>query len=1045
MEDPKIKNQYRFQEVARQPLPNFAEAEPLPLYGERDSTQKGFLENVFERPVGLGRDIAELFPDVKEARASIEQLKKINPSAGAEAEKMLWEKPTAAKVIGDTLGTALWAVPLPMANALKAAPLLKSFVAGGMYGAAFAGADAIAEGKSLEKTLTEMTTGAIIGAPLMMGGDLIYKFGVKLPIKKFLIPKTPESIKRFLYPVISRLRDMGTIPKEIADDFEKIGVESKQMAGSSVAELSDVGLSPTPRLFWWQKKVPMLNRDEAWRGENSVLDILMRRSSETPPVKEIPVAEKEIGAIPKELQPLAQEARKYKSAEEFVNSQGKTVFRASSRPNDITKSDLPFTVNKNVAEQFEKGSKKGGTTQEFILSKDAKILSEKDNPYLKMMRRFSVDNPQYTILKSKALDFAEKKGFDAVDFSSLPEGEITVLKGKDVLKTKSELIDRYNQAIKQVEPEVKPIPKEELGLSDKIQKAAQAARKVYDEIITLAGDVGMQTQKRQFYFTHHIPNPQTVALSETEKTALATAKTTAEREAIHLQSKAKESLRRDILENMVYKEKAFNNIEKAASVLDGWSEYVLTGQRIINEKNKPFFEYLIKTGQAKSLEEAEGKAFRDFLRRPLPRIPRFGPLEYSRELNVPIYDPDPRRVIPSYVLNAYTRLETARSFGPQNQKLNAMLNKIRKTEGVEVARDVDKLIRTITGQIDRAPAREKLSITLRMLQVPKLSFGQILNISQSYLNTWLGADLGSMAYGLQSAFKDAGVREGLRAGATLQSVINQQLAYFGGGQNFANNILKYTGFNWTELFNRTVTANATKKYVEKTFDKLKANPDNRFLRWRLEEFMINPDEALAKGALTETETLRAMNKGTIMMQFLSDPLYLPEFASSPEGKAFFQFKNYSYNQAIFVKRQLLNPNIPLTHKLRSLLILGTIFPMSGEVALDVRSLLTGAKRPTKAWDRYWSNISNAGTFGLWTDFIESAHYRQVAETIGGPTVGTIADLTENFLASIEKGEPTAGLMKSVFQQTGVLRPVGNYLYPTRRKGMGDVFEFWENL
>jgi len=411
-------------------------------------------------------------------------------------------------------------------------------------------------------------------------------------------------------------------------------------------------------------------------------------------------------------------------------------------------------------------------------------------------------------------------------------------------------------------------------------------------------------------------------------------------------------------------------------------------------------------------------------------------------LNIPIYDPDPRRVIPSYILNAYTRLETAKSFGPQNQKLNAMLNKIRKTEGVEVARDVDRLIRTITGQVNRAPAREKLSTTLRMLQTPKLSFGQILNISQSYLNTWLGTDLGAMAYGLQSAFKDTGIREGLRAGATLQSVINQQVAYFGGGQNFANNILKYTGFTWTELFNRTVTANASKKYVEKTFDKLKANPDNQFLRMRLEEFMISPNDALARGALTEAEILRAMNKGSIMMQFLADPLYLPQFASSPEGKVFFQFKNYSYNQAIFVKRELLrNPR----SFIRTLLILGTIFPMSGEVILDVRSLLTGIKRPTKAWDRYWSNIANAGTFGLWIDFMESAQYRQVAEAIGGPTIGTIADLTENFLASVEKGEPTAGFMKAVFQQTGVLRPVGNYLYPTRRKGMGDVFEFWENL
>ena len=48
--------------------------------------------------------------------------------------------------------------------------------------------------------------------------------------------------------------------------------------------------------------------------------------------------------------------------------------------------------------------------------------------------------------------------------------------------------------------------------------------------------------------------------------------------------------------------------------------------------------------------------------------------------------------------------------------------------------------------------------------------------------------------------------------------------------------------------------------------------------------------------------------------------------------------------------------------------------MVGEVTSDIRSLITGSKRPTKALDRYLSNIANAGTFGLALDLWESAKF-----------------------------------------------------------------------
>ncbi len=867
MAEVETKTQYRFQEVARNPLPNFAKAEPFPLENvEKDPWWKTTYKSVFSAPIGLGEDLAELFPEVQEARV---QMAKIRAKGGEyvkiadDMEASLGQFPTNTEAIGNMLGTALWVAPVPLFKGIKAMPALASIVRGGVYGAGFAGADAMAEGKKLEEIASASIVGGVIGAPLGLATHGIFKLGLKVPQKMAASLKSSETIERLSYPVISRLKTFGEAGKIISDRFYKAGIEAKRKIGVAMLKMNEVGLVEIPRLFPWQKKGALLSTVSAWRGENSLLDVLT---------------------------------------------------------------------------------------------------------------------------------------------------------GKSLLKN--------------------AVPA--------VKKAATLSRKILNEIVSAADDSALLIGKRQNYFTHLTPSPKKVLLSEAEKIALGKAETVVERNAIYLQSNLKESLRRDILENAVFKQKAFRDVEGAAKVLDSWANYVQGGKRVINKKVKPFLDYIVKTGQAKSLKEAEAKAFRDFIQRPLPRLPQYGPLEYSRKINLPFWDPDPRRVLPTYTVGAITRIEAAQGFGPKNEILNQLIKKVGTTKGVEAAREVDVLVRKITGQIRNAPIREQVSMTLRMIQTPKLAFAQTLNIGQN-LNTLLATDLGALAYGLESAFTNKGVQGALRSGAILQSVLQRELTYAGGGLNFANKILKYTGFTWTELFNRTVASNAGMKYAQKTLEKLKKNPTNKFLRWRLEEMQISPAKALKRGKLVEAELLRAGNVMSMTTQFVSEPLHLPAWASSPEGKVVFQFKNFAYNQAKFVKRQLFNPRIPLSRKTRTLLILSIVYPMSGEVLGDVRAMLTGVKRPTNAWDRYWSNIATAGTFGLALDVWDSARFRSIAESLGGPTLGTIADVTENFVSSVEKGKPTAGFMKSLFRQTGVLRPVGNYLYPTKRKNMGDVFEFWEDL
>ena len=860
------KKRFRFEEVAEMPLPRFPDAEPIEY---RKPTVKEVGKQIFKAPIGLGKNIAELYPDVKYARTEVERLRAKGGEYVNIADKMedlIGQYPTKSKVIGNAIGTAMWLAPAPLAKTLKSAPLLRSFVSGGFFGASYGFADALAEGKTIEQSLVRGIKGGVIGAPLGAISGVVLQHGLKIPknLAGWVKDKTPEGIKgainTILSPTMNRIKALGKQGEIIVEKFQKAGIEAKIKMADATAKMGRVGLVQLKKLFPWQKTTPVLSAEQAWRGENSVLDVLM------------------------------------------------------------------------------------GTASSKVASKE-------------------------------------------------------------------------------------------------VRAAAKVARKILDEVRESADDVGVLIGRRQNYVSHLVPSADKMALSRVEERALSTAKTVAEREAIYLQSHLKESVRRDVIENAVHKLKKFKTIEEAGGVLNSWSYFVQGGGRI-DKKIKPMIEYFIKTGQATSVGQAQSLALKQFVERDLSKLPKFGPLEYPRLLDFPFWDPDPRRFLPTYTFGAIARIETAGQFGVGGQVMADLLKELKVSGGLNTYKLANKLVRTVTGQIERSPVNTKASFFLRSLQVPKLAYAQIVNLGQS-LNTLLASDLGSLSYGLQSAFKNKGIQNALESGAILNSVINQQLSYMG-GTNFANNLLKYTGFTWTEMFNRTVAANAGMKYAEITLNKLKRNPTNKVLMWRLQELGINPVEALKKGSLIKGDLLKAGNLFTAKTQFLSEPLNLPAWASSPEGKIVFQFKNYAYNQALLVKDQLFNKSIPLSRKFRTLAILGIAFPMTGEVLGDVRSLITGAKRPTKAWDRYWSNIAMAGTFGLALDFWESAKYRSVASSIGGPTIGSIADLSAGFVASIEKGEVTTGFQKSALRQFG-LSPISNRLFPTRRKNMGEALDFWDNL
>jgi hypothetical protein len=148
------------------------------------------------------------------------------------------------------------------------------------------------------------------------------------------------------------------------------------------------------------------------------------------------------------IDPLLEEARKYKSAEEFIKAQGMPVYRGGYyKEGQVSgKYGTPTTVDKNIAQQYADVSpfKK---VVELVIDKNAKILDYKDIP----KELFHNEN---WVKEDLVYDYAKANGYDAIDLRPsggkfLSEQEIKVI-NPAVLKTTQELTDIYNQATKGV-------------------------------------------------------------------------------------------------------------------------------------------------------------------------------------------------------------------------------------------------------------------------------------------------------------------------------------------------------------------------------------------------------------------------------------------------------------------------------------------------------------------------------------------------------------------------------------------------------------------
>jgi hypothetical protein len=139
---------------------------------------------------------------------------------------------------------------------------------------------------------------------------------------------------------------------------------------------------------------------------------------------------------------IENEAKKYKTAEEFVKAQGTPVFRgvmkgtkefSPSSSGAFNEYGFSVSADKKVANKYRAG---GGVIEGYIEPK-AKIKIEPN--------QFGDKEPGY-MLDIEKVKQAKKEGYDGYTFTN-KDGELeTLIFNKEIIKTKSQLTDIWNKA-----------------------------------------------------------------------------------------------------------------------------------------------------------------------------------------------------------------------------------------------------------------------------------------------------------------------------------------------------------------------------------------------------------------------------------------------------------------------------------------------------------------------------------------------------------------------------------------------------------------------
>lgn len=210
---------------------------------------------------------------------------------------------------------------------------------------------------------------------------------------------------------------------------------------------------------------------------------------------------------------------------------------------------------------------------------------------------------------------------------------------------------------------------------------------------------------------------------------------------------------------------------------------------------------------------------------------------------------------------------------------------------------------------------------------------------------------------------------------------------------------------------------------------------------QLQALGIDTEKLRATGGyLSQDEVLNAAMKHIEWSQGGDNPLDYPLYANTPGGKVAYQFKNLVIHQAEVVGKAIVRDLISKDTRrasaaLRTMMIVGVVYPLGQGAMRDLRDVITLKKTPEEVFRKrsdlasYWTqDLGWASAAGFFTDFLRSAQQGKAEGIFLPPSVNDAWDYVEALGAMTRDFDK--GLSKAryeVLNQTGIGQVLNNVL------------------
>lgn len=349
--------------------------------------------------------------------------------------------------------------------------------------------------------------------------------------------------------------------------------------------------------------------------------------------------------------------------------------------------------------------------------------------------------------------------------------------------------------------------------------------------------------------------------------------------------------------------------------------------------------------------------------------------------------------------------------GGMVQKPAGLIGDIQQGFGAREAEKAYIMFKRVVGKPPEATSMELLARRAMSVEAfTKLPLSFVVNLTQPSLTALRTGILNASRGYMEAVFHPRASAAAARELGTIADMSMREFYADLAGEGRTGKLLNavLTPFNVSEKWNRITASNAGRAWAGKIDGWLTEGRRGEWMVRELERLNFTPREIASikdQGKLSPADRERVAWSIVDQTQFLEKRARRSEFFSSSLGQAVGQFKGFSINTGRLM-HQMVGQEALRNRDPRALAsiaaTLGLVFPIVGELGLDVRSALRGRSRdstlePEDLPRRLVEDFFAVGGFGLATDFLQAAGNgrRAVVDWLAGPALSDAGHAVES--------------------------------------------------